>query len=253
MKNSSNKSTETQLINAIRAGLSSDDLHAEYIAQHIRDVREVYSSVRAEWRTDGRDVLDILRSCDEVHIEAEDKKSTCYSGTEFYTISIADMQLRLGVNTRHGEECHAVELYYGSHYIFNAVFMLPESIVDTIFEAAEHYSKWQRQWLRMLKKCQKEARLKSMGYMAVSSYLKQKTKGLLLYYYISEQRNNICVYFLIYDSWKYKITVPLISFQQQIDQAIEHVVRAQETITVLASEGKILQTQSADEWTTSDI
>ena len=255
MKNNSNASTETQqIVRAIRAGESTESLRAKYISQHIREIRNEYGLINKKWYTTGTEVFDILQNYKNVRIEAEAKKSTYDFSTQFYLISVDGLQLRLGISPQQNKDKRcAVELYYGSCYIFNAIFIPPEFLADTILEAAEQYPKWQRSWDRMILKCQKQARLQSIGSMAIGSYLRQKTQGLALAYYISEQRTEMCICFRLIGGFKYKITVPLVGFQQQIDQAIEQVVNANNALAQLLVDGKIVHTQSTDEWILSDL
>lgn len=241
MIHTSASSYETLLTDALQHGENTNSIFEAYIVEHIREVRNVHDTVRAEWRTDGRDVLDLLSNYDDVTITPEEKKNTCYSNTNFYIINIGALQLRFGTNNRQGEECHAVELFFGQQYIFNALFMLPEDIADTIIESAEKYPKWTRQWSKMLIKCQKQAKLKTLGEMAIVSYLNNKIGNRDIQYTLTDHKNSLDIYLKINCKQKIKINVPYIGFQSIIDEVVEQVFTTNEALQKLSDYGKIMR------------
>ncbi len=249
MKIASNSSYETLIINALQHGQSVDDLHANYIVEHVRQIRELHDTVRAEYRTDGRDVLDLFTSMnDEISIVPEEKTQLCYSSTDFYQITIGELQFRLGVNMRQGEECRAVEVYYGSHYIFNAIFMPPEAIVDTMTEAAYLFTNWQRTWDKMMRMCQKQVRLKTMGEMAVVAYLKLKIANNNIFYSLTDHRTTMDICFRVHGGLKLKISVPHVGFQYVIDEAVERLIEANKAMQTLSDIGKLMREQGNEMW-----
>lgn len=254
MSNSINRNSAlaTRIVGALQQTGSADELRIEYIAQKVRDEHRRMNIGISEYRLDGRDVIDLLRdkACCET-IEQEPQQ--VYSSNIYYKIKIGKFEVRFCMNLRQGEECHTGEFFYHSRYLFNAVFMTPDEVVDLLLHVAQLYDDWMKEWSRVLSVCRKTAKVKQLSETAIGAYLKVATKDTAVSYYMVERKNVVEIYFHLHWGMKYMVSVPHVGFQEKIDRAVARVESMNEAMDEMEKDGRHLRLTFNEDWQNSII
>lgn len=258
MEISERSSYETRLIDVIQRGGGAESVEAlrcDFIVDKIREVRQSYDAVMAEYRLDGRDFLDLLR--DEygsgvVIDKVEDGQTRSYSVNDFYKISIGKFELMFEMNCRNGEECHTAELYYGKCYAFSAVFLTPERLLEIVDNVSEKYGVWQRQWNRILASAQKKAVIKQLSETAMVAYLRSRLKATGIEYNLRDKKESMEVFFKLDWGLKFKVNLTRTNFREQVDDAINIVLSLKNDMAKANLIGVHKSVSGSDFWTSEE-
>lgn len=245
-----NSALATRIVGALQQTGSADDLRIEYIANNIRELHRQMNIGISEYRLDGRDVIDLL--CDKACCEVIEKEpQQVYSSNIYYRIKVSSLEVRFCMNLRQGEECHTGEFFYYSRYLFNAVFMTPEEVVDLLLQASVQYEGWMKEWNKVYLKCRKTAKLKQLSESAIDAYLKLITKETSVSYYTVDRKNVVEVYFHLHWGMKYMITVKHSSFKEKIDEAVARVEDINRSMDEMETQGRHLKLTYKEDWQNS--
>lgn len=256
MKITDRSSFETRLVELLHHKCNGDQIEAlreEFVVEKIRDLRNGKDAPIAEYRLDGRDVLDMLRDDygDEVKVlRVDNNAGGTYWSSDIYDIGIGNLRILFRVSLRNGEECNAAELYYGHCYLFNVIFMTPELVVELIMQAADLYDDWMKTWTRVVQKAQRCAKIKMLSETAIIAYLKNKIIGTNLEYTITDRKDSLDINLKLEWGLKIVIGVNQSDFREKIDEAVCKVNLVNEAMRQLNDVGKVKKVSATDIWLT---